>query len=166
MTSCGAAVAQRVRVNHLSFYACNTAKVAADLAYLVGGEAHELGPLRNCGGWVCFLNKPDSLNLLDPRVTDFVEIYPRTKKLVRGPDGRASFDECDARHEKGAAVHLNLNVPFIRSEIEKRAQARGLRFAWRGYLPLVDVWLEEDPAFLVELSPPLETLSGEIGDWS
>eukprot|EP00427_Karlodinium_veneficum_P046566 CAMPEP_0169235042 /NCGR_PEP_ID=MMETSP1016-20121227/28506_1 /TAXON_ID=342587 /ORGANISM="Karlodinium micrum, Strain CCMP2283" /LENGTH=192 /DNA_ID=CAMNT_0009314561 /DNA_START=39 /DNA_END=617 /DNA_ORIENTATION=+ len=132
------------RVNHLSFYASDTEKVAADLAYLVGGEAHQLGPLRNCGGWVCFLNPPLSKNLLDPAVTDFIEIYPRTKTLIIKGDGCAGFDDFDASQEKGAAVHVNLSVPFDLATLEERCRERKLRAAFRGYLPILDVWLEEE----------------------
>jgi len=158
--------ARRVRVNHVSLYARDPAKAAADLAYLVGGEAHQIGPLKSCGQWVCFLNPPGSLNLLDPDATDFVEMIPRTKRLKRSEDGRAAFEDYDSRSEKSAGVHLNLSVPATRGEIQQRAQQRGLNVAWRGYLPGVDVWLEEDPALLVELAPPLETLTGSVGKWS
>lgn len=156
----------RVRINHLSLYASDTAKVAADLAFLVGGEALRVGPLRGSGGWTCFLNPPETTNLLDPRVTDFVEVYPRTKRLVIGSDGTASFGDFDASQEKGAAVHMNLNVPLHPVALEDRCRARGLRAVWRGYLPLLDVWLEEDPPLLVELAPPLQYLRGCIGKWS
>mmetsp|Transcript_31515 Transcript_31515/g.90366 ORF Transcript_31515/g.90366 Transcript_31515/m.90366 type:complete len:155 (+) Transcript_31515:84-548(+) len=148
-------MASRVRLNHLSVYAHDPKKVATDLAYLVGGHAEQNGPLQDA--WVCFLNKPEQtpVNLLDPAVSDFVEVYPRTAKLVIGSDGRAGFEEFDARMEKGSGTHFNLCVPKPKDELEALCRDRGLRCAWRGYLPLLDVWLEEEPALLVELVPPL-----------
>merc|ERR1711920_890806 len=95
---------------------------------------------------------PASLNLLDPAVTDFVEVYPRTKRLKRGEDGRAAFDDYDSHCEKSAGVHLNINVSLTRCEIEERARQRGLKVAWRGYLPFCDVWLLPEPAGVAE--PP------------
>ncbi len=162
----GAAHARkRVRVNHLSVYASDPEKVARDLAHLLRGHAEPNGPLRSKQdgmSWVCFFNKEDArldksaVNLLDPTVTDFLEVYPRSYRLIVGGDGRADFEKFDAMFEKGAGVHFNLGVESSRDELETLCKERGLRCAWRGYLPLLDVWLEEDPALLVELVPPIQ----------
>eukprot|EP00428_Durinskia_dybowskii_P031679 CAMPEP_0170238444 /NCGR_PEP_ID=MMETSP0116_2-20130129/18977_1 /TAXON_ID=400756 /ORGANISM="Durinskia baltica, Strain CSIRO CS-38" /LENGTH=183 /DNA_ID=CAMNT_0010489257 /DNA_START=65 /DNA_END=616 /DNA_ORIENTATION=+ len=162
----------RARINHMSVYAANPKKVAQDLAFLIGGHAEPNGPLRSDEesdkSWICLFNKEDAkadgspVWLLDPGVVDFLEVYPRSYRLIRGGDGRADFEHYDARPERGVGVHFNLSVDVSRAELEALCAQRGLRCAWREYLPLLDVWLEEDPAVLIELVPPLE--GGDAGE--
>lgn len=126
---------------HVSISARDPARVAAVLAFLLGGRALPFPPFP--GSWIAFARQDDGTA---------IEVYPLTHRLEIGaaavacqvgtPDDRPSF------------AHVAIGSPHDRQKIIALGEAEGwvTRISTRGPFDCVEIWIED--RLLLEVLDP------------
>src|SRR5687768_3265640 len=125
------------QIHHGSAHADDPKRAAENLAAIVGGKVEAFHPVP--GGWACLFDGSWD--------GTFLELYPKTHGIVQ-KEGGPGFVELAAR-PTGVGTHFNISVEKTRAEVEGICKERGLRFSWRDWAKLLDIWI--DDALLVEI---------------